>query len=68
MDLVQIQTWNDFGESTYVGPVLQDQPDSQGWTDGCDHTRMYCLSPSWINIYLLFESLANNNQILCGSL
>jgi len=35
---VELITWNDFGESSYVGPIEGAQPDSQAWTDGMDHT------------------------------
>ena len=31
-------TWNDFGESSYVGPIKGSQPNSQAWTDSMDHT------------------------------
>lgn len=31
-------TWNDYGESHYVGPIKGDQPNSQAWTDGMNHT------------------------------
>ncbi|KIJ64072.1 glycoside hydrolase family 71 protein [Hydnomerulius pinastri MD-312] len=32
--IVQIVTWNDFGESSYVGPIEGVQPQSQAWTNG----------------------------------
>ncbi|TFK40779.1 glycoside hydrolase family 71 protein [Crucibulum laeve] len=37
-DVVQILTWNDYGESHYVGPIKGAQPNSQAWTDGMNHT------------------------------
>lgn len=37
-DLVEIVTWNDYGESHYIGPVNGAQPNSQAWVDGFDHT------------------------------
>ena len=37
-DLVEICTWNDFGESHYIGPIHGAQPNSQAWVDGFDHT------------------------------
>jgi len=39
IDIVQLLTWNDFGESHYVGPVRPHsaQPNSQAWVDGYDH-------------------------------
>ncbi|KAF8515356.1 glycoside hydrolase family 71 protein [Hysterangium stoloniferum] len=38
VDLVEIVTWNDYGESHYVGPIEGTQPNSQAWVDGNDHT------------------------------
>lgn len=38
-DIVQILTWNDYGESHYVGPVKGALPiNSERWTDGMNHT------------------------------
>lgn len=36
--MVEILTWNDYGESSYVGPIKGSQPNSQAWTDGMNHT------------------------------
>ena len=38
IDIVEIVTWNDYGESHYIGPIEGDQPNSQDWVDGFDHT------------------------------
>ncbi|KAJ7621058.1 glycoside hydrolase family 71 protein [Roridomyces roridus] len=40
VDIAQLVTWNDFGESHYIGQVLPDtdQPNSQAWVNGFDHT------------------------------
>ena len=38
IDIVQIITWNDYGESHYIGPIEGQQPDSQDWVDGFNHT------------------------------
>lgn len=37
---MQIISWNDYGESHYIGPMgaETDQPNSQAWVDGFDHT------------------------------
>ena len=35
--LAEVLTWNDFGESHYVGPIEGIQPMSQGWVNGYDH-------------------------------
>jgi glucan endo-1,3-alpha-glucosidase len=37
-DIVQILTWNDYGESHYVGPIKGALPKSEAWTIGFDHT------------------------------
>ncbi|KAF9046563.1 glycoside hydrolase [Panaeolus papilionaceus] len=37
-DIIQVLSWNDYGESHYIGPIKGDQPKSQAWTDGMDHT------------------------------
>ncbi|WVR06299.1 hypothetical protein IAU60_003329 [Kwoniella sp. DSM 27419] len=36
-DIIQIISWNDFGESHYIAPVLGAQPGSQRWTQGMNH-------------------------------
>ncbi|KAF9031405.1 hypothetical protein BDZ89DRAFT_1158945 [Hymenopellis radicata] len=38
VDIVQIISWNDFGESHYVGPIEGAQPMSESWTTGFPHT------------------------------
>ncbi|KAJ7148702.1 glycoside hydrolase family 71 protein [Mycena crocata] len=38
IDLVQVITWNDYGESHYVGPIHGAQPNSQAWVNGFEHT------------------------------
>ncbi|KAH7923313.1 glycoside hydrolase family 71 protein [Leucogyrophana mollusca] len=37
VSFAQVITWNDYGESHYVGPIEGTQPNSQAWTDGFDH-------------------------------
>ncbi|KAG9313201.1 glycoside hydrolase family 71 protein [Chiua virens] len=43
IDIVEVVSWNDFGESHYVGPIKGAQPNSQAWVDGFDHT-------GWLNL------------------
>lgn len=43
VDFVQIISWNDFGESHYIGPIEGAQPMSQAWVDGNDHTGAHLL-------------------------
>lgn len=38
LDIVQILTWNDYGESHYIGPIKGAQPNSEAWVDGMEHT------------------------------
>ena len=46
-DMIELISWNDYGESHYVGPVRTDQPNSQGWTTGMPHTAWL----SMVSIY-----------------
>ncbi|KAH8119175.1 glycoside hydrolase family 71 protein [Phellopilus nigrolimitatus] len=36
--MVELVTWNDYGESSYLGPIKGAQPNSQAWVDGFNHT------------------------------
>ncbi|KAI0674056.1 glycoside hydrolase family 71 protein [Trametes maxima] len=49
--LTQVLTWNDFGESHYVGPVQGMQPMSQQWVDGMDHSAWLDLMKYYITAY-----------------
>lgn len=42
VDIAEIVTWNDYGESHYIGPIEGAQPNSQGWVDGFNHTGQVC--------------------------
>ncbi|XP_006461401.1 hypothetical protein AGABI2DRAFT_185654 [Agaricus bisporus var. bisporus H97] len=37
IDFVQIISWNDYGESHYIGPIKGAQPNSEAWVDGYPH-------------------------------
>ncbi|KAF5322509.1 hypothetical protein D9619_001587 [Psilocybe cf. subviscida] len=37
IDMVQIISWNDYGECHYIGPIKGAQPNSQAWVDGYPH-------------------------------
>ncbi|KAH9480430.1 Glucan endo-1,3-alpha-glucosidase agn1 [Psilocybe cubensis] len=51
-DIVEIVTWNDYGESHYVGPIKGDQPpQSRVWTDGFDHTAWLELTQYYATAY-----------------
>ncbi|EIW68225.1 hypothetical protein TREMEDRAFT_44661 [Tremella mesenterica DSM 1558] len=47
-DMVELISWNDYGESHYVGPIRADQPMSQGWTNNMPHT-------AWLPIIKLYS-------------
>ncbi|KAG8823458.1 hypothetical protein FRC19_003782 [Serendipita sp. 401] len=34
---VEIVTWNDYGESSYIGPIEGNQPNSEAWVNGFPH-------------------------------
>lgn len=44
-------TWNDYGESHYVGPVEGVQPMSQAWVNGFDHQGWLDLMKYYISAY-----------------
>ncbi|KIY51042.1 glycoside hydrolase family 71 protein [Fistulina hepatica ATCC 64428] len=37
VDMVEAITWNDYGESSYLGEIHGTQPFSQSWVNGFDH-------------------------------
>ena len=37
IDLVQVISWNDYGECHYMGPIAGAEPNSTSWTTGFDH-------------------------------
>ncbi|KAJ8514672.1 hypothetical protein ONZ45_g7810 [Pleurotus djamor] len=51
VDLVEVITWNDYGESHYIGPIAGDQPNSQAWVDGYDHQAWLDLIAYYIVAY-----------------
>ncbi|KAF8910820.1 glycosyl hydrolase family 71-domain-containing protein [Mucidula mucida] len=44
IDIVQVISWNDYGESHYIGPIKGAQPNSQAWVDGFPHTAWLALN------------------------
>ncbi|PVG00439.1 hypothetical protein CPB86DRAFT_824436 [Serendipita vermifera] len=51
IDIVEIITWNDYGESHYIGPIAGAQPNSQAWVDGFDHQGWLELSTYYIEAF-----------------
>jgi glucan endo-1,3-alpha-glucosidase len=39
INIVEVVTWNDYGESHYIGPIKGTLPKgSEAWVNGFDHT------------------------------
>ncbi|KAI5123869.1 hypothetical protein M0805_005686 [Coniferiporia weirii] len=49
--MVEVITWNDYGESHYVGPIKGSQPNSQAWVDGFNHTAWLDLTSYFAQTY-----------------
>ena len=56
--LVEIITWNDYGESSYIGPISGDLPvddagqgNSHNWCDGFDHQSWLDMAGYYIQAY-----------------
>ncbi|TFK21952.1 glycoside hydrolase [Coprinopsis marcescibilis] len=44
VEIVQVISWNDYGESHYIGPIKGAQPNSQAWVDGYPHEAWLVLN------------------------
>lgn len=68
--LAEVLTWNDFGESHYVGPIEGIQPMSQGWVNGYDHTGWLDLMKYYIAAYKTgtYPTIAKDRVFLWGRL
>ncbi|KAH6910280.1 glycoside hydrolase [Coprinopsis sp. MPI-PUGE-AT-0042] len=44
VDIVQVISWNDYGESHYIGPIKGAQPNSQAWVNGYPHEAWLVLN------------------------
>ena len=49
--MVEILTWNDYGESSYIGPIKGEQPNSQAWVNGFNHTAFLDLTKYFVSAY-----------------
>ncbi|KAF9462540.1 alpha-1,3-glucanase [Collybia nuda] len=47
--IAQVISWNDFGESHYIGPIEGAQPRSEAWTTGFDHQ-------GWLDLVQYYSS------------
>ncbi|KAJ6618837.1 glycoside hydrolase family 71 protein [Mycena sp. CBHHK59/15] len=62
--MVEVLTWNDYGESHYIGPIGGSQPNSQAWVTGFDHQGWLDIMHYYIQYYKTGEAPAiANDQI-----
>lgn len=66
LNFVEIITWNDYGESHYVGPVNTPHTDdgSSRWTSGFDHTPFLDFAVPYIDAFKRGASAPNITQDL----
>ncbi|KLT44598.1 hypothetical protein CC85DRAFT_242261 [Cutaneotrichosporon oleaginosum] len=53
VDMLELLSWNDFGESHYIAPVpaASAQPKSDGWTRGMPHTGLLSLVKHYATVF-----------------
>ncbi|KAF5376288.1 hypothetical protein D9615_008530 [Tricholomella constricta] len=51
LTFVELVSWNDYGESHYMGPIKGAQPDGTTWTHGFPHTAWYDLCQYYITAF-----------------
>ncbi|KAL0951577.1 hypothetical protein HGRIS_008259 [Hohenbuehelia grisea] len=51
VDIAEVITWNDYGESHYIGPIAGAQPMSQAWVNGFDHQGWLDLNQYYLTAY-----------------
>ncbi|KAK0495448.1 glycoside hydrolase family 71 protein [Armillaria luteobubalina] len=51
VDLVQLLTWNDYGESHYLGPIKGSQAGSEAWTTGYDHQSWLKFGSEYVSAF-----------------
>lgn len=64
-DMAQLISWNDFGESHYVGHLARpgDQPMSTAWTDGMPHTALLSLIGHYAAAFKAGKYPANSDKV-----
>ncbi|CCA70334.1 related to glycoside hydrolase family 71 protein-Laccaria bicolor [Serendipita indica DSM 11827] len=50
-DIIEVISWNDYGESHYIGPIAGAQPMSQLWVNGFDHQGWLDLASYYIQAF-----------------
>ncbi|KAH9855566.1 glycosyl hydrolase family 71-domain-containing protein [Lenzites betulinus] len=68
--LTEVISWNDFGESHYMGPVAGVQPMSQSWVNGFDHQGWLDLMQYYITAYKTgaYPTITKDRVFLWGRL
>ncbi|KAH9476860.1 Glucan endo-1,3-alpha-glucosidase agn1 [Psilocybe cubensis] len=51
LTFVELATWNDYGESSYYGPIKGAQPDGTTWANGYPHTAWYDLTGYYVQAF-----------------
>lgn len=51
IDFIQVISWNDYGESHYIGPIRGAQPNSQAWVDGYPHEAWLRLNSFFVRAF-----------------
>ncbi|KAI0800253.1 glycoside hydrolase family 71 protein [Fomes fomentarius] len=51
VDIVQVISWNDYGESHYIGPIKGAQPNSEAWVDGFPHEAWLDLQQYYVRAF-----------------
>ncbi|CAH7688326.1 glycosyl hydrolase family 71-domain-containing protein [Phakopsora pachyrhizi] len=50
-DFIEIISWNDYGESHYIGPIAGTHPSGTTWVDGFDHQAWLSMTDYFITWY-----------------
>ncbi|KAI0327727.1 glycoside hydrolase [Cubamyces sp. BRFM 1775] len=68
--LAEVLTWNDYGESHYLGPVDGVQPMSQAWVNGFDHQPWLDLMQYYITAYKMgtYPTITKDRVFMWGRL
>ncbi|KAF9068884.1 glycoside hydrolase [Rhodocollybia butyracea] len=66
LTFVEMVTWNDFGESSYFGPINPDetQPSGTTWATGFPHTGFFDLSAYYIQAFKTGEYPAITEDVI----
>ncbi|KAG9222501.1 hypothetical protein CCMSSC00406_0002836 [Pleurotus cornucopiae] len=70
VDIAEVITWNDYGESHYIGPIEGAQPNSQAWVNGFDHQGWLDLNQYYIEAYKIgsYPSISRDRVFLWARL